>query len=250
MLQREMHGEVLVLRLNRPEKLNAWNLDLRNAVKDALIQADGDSAVKAVIVTGTGSRAFCAGADLSDKAIGVASEAGQRMVAFRALYDSIQSFRKPLIAALNGLAMGSAFQAILLMDYRIGHAGVTVGMPEINSGMPCITGSAILNWSIGAPRALNIASTGRFLGSDEALHLGLINEIVDEDQVLPRALELAAELMKKSPQAYAETKLWFRDMTRPALDAAFARAAEVRAKSEMAQSIEAGVGAFLTRGSG
>lgn len=247
MLKREMKDGTLILRLDRPEKLNAWDAQLRDAVKNSLNEINDDESVRAVVITGTGPKAFCAGADLSDGTIGVASAASDRMAAYRELYISIQSFRKPLVAALNGLAVGSAFQAILLMDYRIGHKGVRLGLPEINSGMPCITGSAILSWSIGPVRALNIATSGRFVGTEEALHLGVIDEVVAPEKVLDRAVAVAGELAQKPPHSFAETKLWFRDMMQPALNAAFDRAGKVRASTGMSQSIQAGVQGFFDR---
>lgn len=247
MLRKEPRGDTLILRIDRPEKLNAWDRELRDGVKKTLGEVDSDPDVKAVVFTGTGEKAFCAGADLTDTTIGVASAARDRMIAYRSLYCGIRSFRKPLVAALNGLAMGSAFQAVLLMDYRVAHRGVRLGLPEMNSGIPCITGSTILSWAIGSARARNIAITGRFLDADEALSLGLVDEIVEPEKVLDRSLEVAAMLSQKSPAAFAETKLWFRDMLQPALDAAFEHAAEVRSGEGMSRSIQAGVGGFLGR---
>ncbi|KZD08543.1 enoyl-CoA hydratase/isomerase family protein [Oceanibaculum pacificum] len=245
MLQLEIRDDILLLRLNEPRKLNAWSQAVREEVRLALASADANPAIRAVVITGAGDRSFCAGADLADPTMGVPEAAQGRMDAFRAMYYGIQSFRKPLVAALNGFAFGSAFQAILLMDYRVGHPGVTVGLPEINSGMPCITGSAILSWSVGPMMARTIATTGRPIGAEEAVRHGLIEEIVPPEQVLDRAMDVARELAGKSPEAFAETKLWLRDLTLPALDAAFARAAEVRGKENVAHSVRAGIGDFF-----
>jgi enoyl-CoA hydratase/carnithine racemase len=247
MLRRERHEEIVVLRLDKPEKLNAWDRELRTFVRTTLAELDGDAGVKAVAFTGTGSRAFCAGADLSDTTIGEPSAAEDRMTAFRDLYRGIQSFRKPLVAALNGLALGSAFQAALLMDYRVAHRGVQVGMPELNSGIPCFTGSSILAASVGIAQARKLALSGDFIDAEEALQHGLIDEVVDAERVLGRAIEVATALSKKSPVAFAETKLWFRDMMQPALDAAFERAAAVRSRTETSHGIQSGVAGFLGR---
>lgn len=247
MLRRDHRDGILVLRLDRPEKLNAWDQALRDAVGTALAEAEGDPAVRAVVLTGTGRRAFCAGADLTDPTIGTSSAAGERMAGYRALYEALLSFCKPLVVALNGLAAGSAFQAILLADYRIGHPGVRLGMPEINSGMPCITGSTLLCQSVGAAAARSLATSGRFVDAERALALGLLDELVDEPAVLDRALAVAGDCAAKSPHAFAETKRWFAQMLRPALDEAFEHAAAVRSQSSMGDSIEAGVRGFLGR---
>lgn len=250
MLRKETREDVQILRLDRPERLNAWDGATREAVREALGEAEANPAVKAVVITGTGRKAFCAGADLTDKTIGLAEAAPDRMRAYRELYDAIQSFSKPLVAALNGLALGSAFQSVLLMDYRVAHRGVRFGLPEINSGLPCITGSTLLVWAIGAARARNMAISGRFVDAEEALQLGLIDEVVEETSVLGRGIEVANNLAEKSPAAFAATKRWFRDMISDSLDGAFRYAGEVRASESMSRSIGAGVDRFLAGGRG
>jgi enoyl-CoA hydratase/carnithine racemase len=136
------------------------------------------------------------------------------------------------------------------MDYRVAHSGVEVGMPELNSGIPCFTGSSILAASVGAAQARRLALSGQFIGGEEALRLGLVDEIVAADHVLARALEVAADLSRKSAGAFAETKLWLRDIMQPALDAAFERAALVRSRAETSHGIQSGVTGFLGRSQG
>lgn len=247
MLRLEIRDGILILRLDNPARLNAWSQALREEVRQALAQAEQDQAVAAAVITGSGARAFCAGADLTDPTMGDPSAAKERMEAFRALYVGIQSFRKPLVAALNGLTLGSAFQAVMLMDYRVAHAGVRLGLPEINSGMPCITGTAILSWSVGPQLARSIALSGRFVEAEEAMRHGLVEELVETDQVLARAVDVARELASKSPEAFAETKHWTRDLCLPALDAAFTRAAEARGKENVARSVRSGIKGFFAR---
>lgn len=251
MLTTEIHDGILLLRFDNPRRLNAWSHAMREELREALESAGNDDAIRAAVVTGTGERAFCAGADLTDPSMGDASAAQGRMDAFRALYVGILSFPKPLVAALNGLTLGSAFQAVMLMDYRVGHAGVRLGMPEISSGMPCITGTAILTWALGPQLARSYALSGRYIEADDAVRHGLVEEIADRDKVLERAFGVARELAEKSPQAYAETKHWSRDLCLERLDAAFARAAESRGKESVAQSVQSGIGAFFaTRNTG
>lgn len=244
MIEQELHGDILVIRLNRPEKLNAWDTPAREAFRVALEAADQNETVKAVVVTGTGERAFCAGADLKESGIGVPSDARKRMDLFLQLYTAVLSFRKPLVAALNGIAVGSAFQVVLLMDYRVGHAGVRMGLPEINSGIPTVSGSTILNWAVGLNRTREISVSGRMIHGDEAHALGLIEELAAPEQVLERAFEVARQLAAKKPHAYAETKAWLRDLRLPELVAAFERAFEIRQRKEVAASIQTGVAGF------
>lgn len=247
MLRQDRKGDILVLRLDNPARLNAWSQATREELRLALPNAEADPSIRAVVMTGTGDRAFCAGADLTDPTMGDPAAAQGRMEAFRALYAGVLSFRKPLVAALNGLTLGSAFQVVMLTDYRVAHDGVRFGLPEINSGMPCITGTAILSWAVGPQLARSAALSGRFIGASEAHRLGLIEELVDSKQVFERAMEIAGELGAKSPGAYAETKHWVRDLCLPALDAAFARAAHVRGKEDIAHAVRDGVKGFFAR---
>lgn len=247
MLEHEVRNGILILRLDNPARLNAWSEATRGAIGTALDAAAAEPEIRAAVVTGTGPRAFCAGADLTDPTMGDPAAADGRMKAFLAFYRSIMFFPKPTVAALNGMALGSAFQAVLLMDARIGHSGVRFGMPEINSGMPCITGSTILLQVLGPLLARNLATTGRYVGADEASRLGLLDEIVPEDEVLPRAIAVAEALSAKAPTAYAETKAWLRDQTLPAIEEAFRRVTVVRGKEDVARGVRGGIEDFFSR---
>lgn len=247
MLIREMNGDVLVLRLNNPARLNAWSQATRFEIEKTLAVAATDGDIKAVVLTGSGERAFCAGQDLTDPAMGDPDAAESRMKAFHDFYRALLSFPKPLVAALNGLTAGSAFQAILLMDSRVGHDGVRLGMPEINSGIPCITGSTILKWAVGSIMARSIVTTGRYISAQESLQFGLIDELVPAGEVQRRAVEVANALAAKAPEAFAETKFWVRDQILPELAAAFERATQVRAKEAIAHNVRAGIGQFFAR---
>lgn len=247
MIEKETHGDILVIRLNRPEKLNAWDTPAREAFRVALEEANADDAIKAVVVTGAGDKSFCAGADLKESGIGVPSDARQRMDLFLKLYTTVLSFRKPLVAALNGLAVGSAFQVVLLMDYRVGHAGVRMGLPEINSGIPTVSGSTILNWAVGLNRTREISVSGRMVHGEEAHALGLIEELTDADKVMEQAFAMARRLAEKKPHAYAETKAWLRDLRLPELKAAFERAFEIRQRKDVASTIQSGVAGFAAK---
>jgi len=245
MLRRELRNGILILRLDIPEKLNAWSAALRGEIAETLNASATDPAVKAVVITGTGERAFCAGADLSDPTMGDPDASKDRMVAYHAFYLSVLSFPKPLVAALNGMALGSALQVILLMDARIGHDQVRLSMPEINSGMPCITGATILLDVLGPILARDLCISGRFVESAEAARLGLIDALVPREEVLDRAIETARFLAGKTPEAFAETKLWLCEQFRPSLDGAFARAAEVRGKEHIARHVRFGIRDFF-----
>jgi len=129
------------------------------------------------------------------------------------LYDRIRSLSKPIIAALNGLAAGSAFQVALLCDFRIGHPGVTMGQPEINSGIASTTGPWIMREIIGLARTIDLTLTGRMMDAEECCRIGVINRLVPEERVMAEAMALAEELAAKPPGAMRLDRQRFCEMT-------------------------------------
>lgn len=212
---RETRGEVAIITLNRPEVLNAWHTPMREALKAALSAAEADGAVRAIVMTGTGDRAFGAGQDLNETKTFDPDRAELWIGEWEQLYDRIRSLSKPLIMALNGLAAGSAFQIALLGDFRIGHPGVTMGQPEINSGIASTTGPWIMREMIGLARTIDLTLSGRMMDATEAERIGLINRIVPQEKVLEEALALAKELAAKPPIAMRLNKARFREVTEP-----------------------------------
>jgi len=209
----EQHGAVALIRLNRPEILNAWHAEMRAMVVDRLKQAEADASVRAVILTGTGERSFCAGQDLNETKTFNPDRAEEWIREWDLLYDTIRSASKPLIIALNGLAAGSGFQVALLGDIRIGHPGVTMGQPEINAGIASTTGPWIMREIIGLARTIDLTLTGRMMDADECHMIGVINRLVPQDSVFPEAMALAQELAEKPPVAMRLNKARFREVT-------------------------------------
>src|ERR1700754_89906 len=147
-----IQDKVAVITLNRPEKLNAWNTEMRDEIIAALRTYDQDSAIAAIIMTGAGDRAFCAGQDLKEAKHFDVARSEEWMREWENYYDVLRSLSKPLIMALNGTAAGSAFQVALLGDIRVGHPGVRMGQPEINSGIASVTGPWIMREVLGLSR--------------------------------------------------------------------------------------------------
>jgi enoyl-CoA hydratase/carnithine racemase len=214
----EKLGPVLRITLNRPEKLNAWNAEMRDMLVKALDAADADTEVCAVILTGAGNRAFGAGQDLGETKSFDADRAESWMEEWRRLYDRLRSLSKPIVAALNGVAAGSAFQVALLCDLRVGHAGVTMGQPEINSGIASVTGPWIMREHLGLARTIDLTLTGRMMDADECHHIGLINRLVAQENVAEVALELAQLLASKPPVAMRLDRQRFREITQEGMD--------------------------------
>jgi enoyl-CoA hydratase len=244
----ERKGAVAIITLDRPDYLNAWHAPMRDELIAALTACEEDAAVRAVILTGGGDRAFSAGQDLNEAKDFDPDRAEQWIREWEALYDRIRSLSKPTIAALNGVAAGSAFQVALLLDFRVGHPGVRMGQPEINSGIASTTGPWIMREMLGLARTIDLTLTGRLMDAEECLAVGLINRLVPADRVMAEALVLAEELAAKPPEAMRLNKQRFREMTQAGfhdcLDAGIRIQRESYATGEPARMMEL----FLARG--
>lgn len=238
----EVRGPVGILTLNRPDKLNAWNAPMRARLVEALDALEADATVRAIILTGAGDRAFGAGQDLNETKTFDPDRAELWIGEWERLYDRIRSLSKPIVAALNGVAAGSAFQVSLLCDLRVGHPGVTMGQPEINSGIASTTGPWIMRELIGLGRTIDLTLTGRMMDAEECFRIGVINRLVPQEQVMAAALELATELAGKPPVAMRLNRARFREVTeagfRDCLSAGIRNQREAYATGEPARMME------------
>jgi len=214
----ETDGALLVVTLNRPDKLNAYTGQMGAELTEAFTRADTDDAIRAVIVTGAG-RAFCAGADVSGGAASFDTSGAHGAGVFAApksggsrFVEAIFNCRKPSIAAINGAAVGVGITMTLPMDVRIAAKGAKIGFIFARRGLVPEAGSAwFLPKLVGLPQALRWSLSGRVFDADEALHGGLVSEVVQPDALLARAKEIAREMTEEtSPVAVALTRqlLW------------------------------------------
>jgi enoyl-CoA hydratase len=212
---------ILVITLNRPERLNAWNTEMRDRLGSMFRKANDNPEIRAIILTGTGNRAFCAGQDLNEAKSfdGEASEAW--IDKFRTFYNQIRRFEKPYVLALNGLTAGSAFQVALLGDQRVGHSGSEMGQPEINSGILSMTGFWLIREILGLARATDLVLTGRLMPAAECGNVGIINHLVPAEEVLTKAIQVASDLASKSQSAYRLNKRRICAATQASFDDAF-----------------------------
>lgn len=206
-------GEVAVVTLNRPEVLNAWHSAMRVEITEAMGKLNADPSVRATIITGAGDSAFSAGQDLNETKTFDATRAADWIEEWRRMYSAIRALDKPLIAALNGVAAGSAFQVALLADVRVGHSGVRMGQPEINSGIASTLGPWLMREMIGLSRTIELTLSGRMMDAAECHAIGLIHKLVARDQVMAASLEIARDLAAKPPVAMRLDKRRFREVT-------------------------------------
>lgn len=231
--------------LDRPESLNAVSHGLATELLAAL-EASADPAVAAVVLTGRG-RAFSAGADLEELSTMTADgiEGWYRPVA--ASFREILRLDKPVVAALNGAAAGAGYQLALVSDWRIGHAGTRLSQPEILAGLPSIMGSYWMTLHLPWGRNQELSYTGRALDAAEAHSLGLLQDVVAPDEVLPTARRRAAELAAKAPVAFRRTKARFRELALRGFDEAHRAAAEGMAEAFASGEPQAVMRGFLAR---
>lgn len=239
----ERREATAIVTLNRPEVLNAWHRPMRDELVQALTAIEEDEAIRAVVLTGSGDRAFSAGQDLNESMAFDEDRSKEWVREWERLYGRVRSFSKPTIVALNGVAAGSGFQFTLMCDFRIAHPGVRMGQPEIDSGITSTLGPWIMKEMLGLARTIDLTLTGRFLDADEAMAIGLVNRIVPAPDVLPTALTLAESLARKPPVAMRLNKRRFQEMTEAAfqdcLNAGIRNQRESYASGEPARMMKA-----------
>jgi len=220
-VEAERNGEVAILRLNRPNSLNAISRDLAKAAAEALIELDSDPEIKGIVLTGAGERAFCAGVDLEEAKLIRVEDIEVWFGLICNVYKQILLTNKPIISALNGVATGGGFQIALVSDLRVAHHGVKLGQPEINAGIPSVMGSYWM--SLHLPWSLNqeLSMTGRMMDAEEAQRYGILNRVVAPEQVIETATEVALHLSNKMPTAWLRTKQRFREVALKGFDEAF-----------------------------
>jgi enoyl-CoA hydratase len=215
----EHHNEhIRIVTLNRPDKLNAMNADLMEALFNAMLSLRDDNQCRAVILTGAG-RGFCSGLDLDNQGIvpninnlTIPRIAMRAIEHFSAVVPAMRSVRVPIIAAINGPTFGGGFCLALGADIRIGNKDMRFNATGVNNGLTSteLGASWLLPRIIGFSRSNEIMLTGRVIEAKEALDIGLVSHITENDNLLPKALEIAEQICRFSPHAIAMTKetLW------------------------------------------
>lgn len=205
----ERRGPTLLVRINRPEARNAFNAAVMAGIGNALLQADADPEIRAVILTGTGDRAFCAGMDLKAFAAGgaPASDADQAaMATFSAFTSGSGGCGKPVICAAQATALAGGFELALACDLVVVAEDAKLGLPEAKRGLFAAGGGMYLARRIPLAKALELTMTGDPITPAEALSLGLINAVVPAASVVDKALELAARIAENGPLGVAASK--------------------------------------------
>jgi enoyl-CoA hydratase len=196
----ELHDGVLVLTINRPEAGNSLNPAVGQGLVDALSGAATDPEIRTIIVTGAGAKIFCAGMDLK------AFAAGEDMTSVGQGLAFLAKCPKPVIAAVNGIAMAGGFEVMMRADLVVAADHAKFGIPEVKRGLVAAGGGTRLPTRIPLQIALEMGLTGEPISAQRALELGLINRVVPAADVMRTALELAALISANGPLAVQATK--------------------------------------------
>jgi enoyl-CoA hydratase len=196
-------GGILTISINRPDKMNALNKVVIRELAIAIDQVYVDTEIKLAILTGVGSKAFVAGADISefsslDSSGGMAlSQAGQDLV-----FSKIENSPKIFIAAVNGFALGGGCELAMACHLRYASDNAKLGLPEINLGLiPGYGGTQRLTQLIGKAKAMEMMLTGGMISASEAAQLGLLNHVCTQEELMPMVMEMANNLKEKAPAA-------------------------------------------------
>ncbi len=206
----DRNDAIAILRLNRPDNLNSWNLRMREELRDAIKACVENDELRVLIVTGTG-RAFSAGEDV--RGMGDLSAVGpkgfrRRVRMIHNVFDEIEQMEIPVIAAINGVAAGGGLELALSCDFRFAADTAKMGLPEGNVGLiPGSGGISRLVKLVGPAKAKRLVMTGEIVPAETALAYGLVEEIVPADELMDRAVAFAEQLAAKAPLALGSAKI-------------------------------------------
>lgn len=197
-----LENGIFIVTVNRPDKLNALNKDVMSDLDAVVNEIETNPDIKAVALTGSGEKAFVAGADISEF-VGLSNEEGKSLAkAGQNIFSRIENCTKPIIAAVNGFALGGGCELAMACHFRIASDNAKFGQPEVNLGLiPGYGGTQRLVQLIGKGRALELLMTGNMIDASIALEYGLVNHVVPQDDLLPKAKMILDQIISKAPLA-------------------------------------------------
>ena len=202
----ERRGQVVVLTLNRPEAMNSFNFAMLRGLRDKVEAIQYDPEVRVVIITGAG-KGFCAGADLKERATLSEPQVREFITTIRNLFSFIESLRVPVIAAVNGVALGGGTELALACDLRIASSTASLGLTETRLAIiPGAGGTQRLPRLVGRGKAKELIFTGRRVDATEALQIGLVNQVSKPEALLDDALGMAGMICETGPIAIQQAK--------------------------------------------
>ena len=244
-IKTEQVDRVAIITMNRPEVLNALNLELVSELDEAITQMEQDDGVGAIIITGTGERAFSAGADIHENRE-LSGENREQVTAQRAEYTwHLATCTKPVIGAINGLCYGGGTVMATSLDFLLGCERTSFRFLAVNYGQMNATWS--LPAMVGLPKAKELLYSGREVFADEAYHIGLINHLVPSEQLMDKALEAAAGIAKNRVEGVSNIKQMLREHSGLPQEEQYRNEIDARSGRFSGLSVEEGFKDFLER---
>lgn len=199
----EIQDNIGWIKINREKKLNALNRSLIDELHDRLLDFQQDASVRVIILTGNGDKAFVAGADIAEFShFGPLEAAALVQHGNQVLFDFIAQLNKPVIAAINGYALGGGLELAMACHFRIASQHAKMGLPEVSLGIiPGYGGTQRLPALIGKGNAMEMILTGDMIDAEKALRLGLVNKVVPQEKLLETAMALAERIIKNAPNS-------------------------------------------------
>ncbi|MEE8368029.1 MAG: enoyl-CoA hydratase-related protein [Thermoanaerobaculia bacterium] len=243
----ETVDRVVVLTVNRPEKLNALNEQVRSEVLEALAQLETDDSVGALVITGAGDKAFIAGADISE--FEGRSPMDQRYAMRQPrIFDAMAAFPKPVIAMINGFCLGGGCELAMSCDIRVSSDRAKLGQPEINLGLiPGGGGTQRLPRLVGSGHAMRLILSGEMIGATEAQQIGLVDLVVPHDELRAETLKLAGKIAAKSPLTLKLAKQAIRASQRLSIEDGLLYERDLFCLCFSTEDMKEGVKAFLEK---
>jgi len=223
----DRRGKVAWLTLNRPQVLNAINSEMRQRLTALLRELDRDPSVHVIVLGGAG-RSFCAGNDLRESANDSIEVSERNSEEYFLLYDTVRTLTKPLIVTIHGHCTGAALQISLLADLRIGGVDAKIGMTELNVGMPVVIGSSLLLAVVGEAVMRRLILLADFIPSEQAAACNLLHEVVPNDALDARVMDIATGIAGRPPAAIKLTKAWWNEITSPLIEKTWSYARDNR----------------------
>jgi enoyl-CoA hydratase len=242
-----LEGDLATVTLNRPEALNALNDEILAGLEGAFSALGNEPGIRAVILTGAG-KAFAAGADIKAMAAFTAQEARAFALRGQRVFALIEEFPHPVLAAVNGFALGGGCELAMACDLRIASDRAKAGQPEVKLGiMPGFGGTQRLARIMGRSAAKHLLFTGEIISAERALALGLFNEVVAPEQLIPRCLEIARTIAARAPIAITYCKAAVNLGTDTTLAHGLSHEAELFAELFATADQKAGMQAFIDK---
>ncbi len=205
-LTTELADNILTIQINRPEVMNALNIETISELSKIFDEVEDNNDIRGIIITGAGDKSFVAGADIAEFADFSTEEGTKMSQKGHDAFNKIENCSKPVIAAVNGFALGGGCELAMACHIRVASEKAKFGQPEVGLGIiPGYGGTQRLTMLVGKGRAMELIMTGDIVNANDALNIGLVNHVTEANNLLPKAEEILQKIFKKSPSAITKT---------------------------------------------